>query len=90
MVHSPKLTRIANGNNLIGVGFALGETIYFGNLEFTANHFGNLSPSPEANDLGNIFIGMVHNALLSLHTILEESSNEGNTTSGGGGELWIP
>jgi hypothetical protein len=32
MVHSPKPIIVANGKNLAGVGFALGETIHFGSL----------------------------------------------------------
>jgi hypothetical protein len=60
MVHFPKLTFVANDNNLTGVGFALGKTIFFESLEFTADHFGNLRLSPEGNDSSAIFIGMVH------------------------------
>jgi hypothetical protein len=85
LVHSPKLTLVANDNNLIGVGFALAKSIYFGSFEFTADHFGNLSPSLEGNDLGTVFVGLVHYVLPSLHTILKESSNEGNTTLSAGG-----
>jgi hypothetical protein len=85
MVSSLKLTFVANGNNTAGVGFTLGEIICLGSLEFTANHFVNQSLSPEGNDSGAIFIGMVHNGSLSLHAVLEESSNEGNTASGRGG-----
>jgi hypothetical protein len=84
MVYSPKLTLVANGYNSIGVGLALGETIYFGSLEFTDDRFGNLSLSPEGGDPGAIFVGMVHGGTLSLHTVLEESSNEGDASSAGG------
>jgi hypothetical protein len=84
MVHSTKLTFIANSNNLTDVGLALGETICFGSLEFTVDHFSNLSLSLEGNDSCFIFVGMVHNGSLSLHTILEDSSDEGDMTSGGG------
>jgi hypothetical protein len=66
------------------------ETIFFGGLEFTVNCFGNLSISPEGNDLVTIFVGMVHNRSLSLHNILKESSNEGDVASGGGGCLGFP
>jgi hypothetical protein len=90
MVHSPKLTFVANMNNLTGVGFAPTEAICFGSLEFTADCFGNPSLSPKGNDSGVIFMGMVHNRLLSLHTILEESSDEGHTTSGRGGISGFP
>jgi hypothetical protein len=47
MVQSPKLTFVANGNNLTGVGLTLGETICFGSLEFTVDHFVNESLSRE-------------------------------------------
>jgi hypothetical protein len=90
MVHSSKLTFIVNGNNLTDVGFTPGETIYFGSLKFTANCFSNLSLSPEGNDSGAVFVGMVHNKSSSLHTILEESSDEGDTTSDRGGALDSP
>jgi hypothetical protein len=50
MVYSPKLTFIANINNLTNVGLTLGETICFGSFEFTADRFGNLSLSLEGND----------------------------------------
>jgi hypothetical protein len=85
MVHSLNFTFVANDNNLIDVGFAPGETICFGSLEFIADHFSNLSLSPEGNDSGTVFIGMVPNESPSLHTILEESSDESDTTLGGGG-----
>jgi hypothetical protein len=79
MVQSPKLTFIANDNNLTDVGFTLGETICFGSLEFTLNHFDNLSLSPDGIDSGTIFVGTVHSGSPSLHTILEESFDEGTT-----------
>jgi hypothetical protein len=85
MVYSLKLTFIANGNNLIGVGLIPGDTICFGSLHFTADHFDHLSLSPKGNDSGVVFIGMMHNGSPSLHTVREESSNEGDTTLGGGG-----
>jgi hypothetical protein len=90
MVQSPKLTFIANSNNLTGAGFILGETICFGSLEFTADFFGNLSLSPEGNDSVAIFIELVHNGSPSLHTILEESFDKGDTASGRGGNSGIP
>jgi hypothetical protein len=90
MVYSPKLTFVANDNNLTGVGFTPGGTICFGSLEFTANRFGNPSLFPEGNDSGAVFIGMVHNGPRSLHTILEESYDEGDMDSVGGGSLGFP
>jgi hypothetical protein len=76
MFYSSKLTFIANSNNPTDIGLALGKTICFGSLEFTAERFGNLSFSPEGNDSGVIFVGMVQSEPPSLHTILEESSSE--------------
>jgi hypothetical protein len=90
MVYSPKLTFIANGNNPTGIGLAPGETIYFGSLEFTTDHFGRLSLSPNGEDSGAIFVGMVHSGSSSLHTALEELSDEGNATSGKGGSFGLP
>jgi hypothetical protein len=46
MVPSPKLSFIANGNNLIDVGLTPGSTIHFGSLEFTADRLGRLSLPP--------------------------------------------
>jgi hypothetical protein len=37
-----------------------------------------------------MFVGMAHNGLPSLHTILEESANEGHTTSREGGSSDFP
>jgi hypothetical protein len=75
---------VANGNNLTGIGLAPGKTIFFGSLEFTADCFGNLSLSPEGDDLGVVFVVVVHSRPLSLHTVLEESYDEGNATMAGG------
>jgi hypothetical protein len=61
---------VANGNHPTDVGLALGSTIHFGSLEFTAAHLGRLSLSPQEWDLGAIFIGMVHNWLPSPSTTL--------------------
>jgi hypothetical protein len=82
MVYSLKITFVANSDNSTGVRLVPGGIIYFGSLEFTADYFGNLSLSPKGNDLGVVFVGMVHSGLLSLHTILEESSNKGYAASG--------
>jgi hypothetical protein len=40
MVYSPKLSFVANGSNLTGIGLALGKTICFYSLEFTIDHLG--------------------------------------------------
>jgi hypothetical protein len=82
MVPSLKLSFVANGNHLTGVGFAPRSTIYFGSLEFPADCLGHLSLSPLERDSSAVFIGMVHNGSPSLHTALEESSDEDGATSG--------
>jgi hypothetical protein len=90
MVYSPKLTFVANGNNSTGVGLTLGKTIRFGSLEFTADRFSNLSLYPVGNDLGVIFVGMVHSGPPFVHTMHKESSNKGDTTLGGVGSSRLP
>jgi hypothetical protein len=72
------------------VEFTWGETIHFGSLEFITNRFDTLSLSPEGNDLGVMFMEMVHNGSPSLHTILEESTGEDNSASSGGGSSSFP
>jgi hypothetical protein len=89
MVHSPEPAIITDGHRQATVGFALGETIHLGSLEFIANRFGRLSLSPERNDSDAVFIVMVHNGLLSLQGILEDSTDEDDTTSSGGGGVAI-
>jgi hypothetical protein len=71
------------------IGLTLDETICFESLVFITDRFGNLSLSPEGNDSGIILVRMVHSGSPSLHTILEDSSDEGDPTSGEG-ELWHP
>jgi hypothetical protein len=90
MIHSSKLTFVANMNNLTCVGFAPSKAKCLGSLEFTTDCFGNPSLSPKGNDSGVIFMGMVHNRSPSRHTILEESYDEGHTTSGRGGISGFP
>jgi hypothetical protein len=68
----------------------LGKTICFESLKFTVDRFGNPSLSPEGNDSVIVFIGMVHSGSPSLHIILEESYNKGDTASGGGGSSGLP
>jgi hypothetical protein len=74
MVYSPKLTFIANHNNLTSIGLTPGETICFGSLEFTTNRFDRLSLFPEGDDSCAVFIGMMHSGSPYLHTVLKESS----------------
>jgi hypothetical protein len=87
MVYSPKLSFIANVNNTTGLGLALGETICFGSMEFTADRLGRLSLSPEEGDSSAIFVGVVHSGSPLLHIVPEDSSDESSTTSGAGGAL---
>jgi hypothetical protein len=89
MIFSPKLTFVANGNNSNSVGLALGETC-FGSLEFTTDSFGRLSLSPLGDDLGAIFVGMVHIGSPSLHTSLDKLFDEDDTTLGEGASSELP
>jgi hypothetical protein len=50
LVHSPKLTVIANDEHQPGVGFPLGDNIRFGSLEFIVDHVASLSFSGKGND----------------------------------------
>jgi hypothetical protein len=90
MFYSPKITFVADGNNLTDVGLTPTKIICFGSLEFTTNRFSNLSLSPKGNDSGTVLIGMVHSGSPSMHTILEESSDECDTTSVRGGSSRFP
>jgi hypothetical protein len=90
MVHSLRLTIVTDDNHQVGIGFTLGETRHFGSLEFIADHFSNLSLSPEWNDSGAAFVGMAHSGSPSLHTIFKESADEDDTTSSGGGNSGFP
>jgi hypothetical protein len=89
MVQSPKLV-IADGKHQTSGGFTLGETIRFGSLAFITDCFGNFGLSNEGNVIGIVLVGMAHNRSLSLHTILEESVDEGDTTSSEGGSSGFP
>jgi hypothetical protein len=84
MVHSSKLVVITDGEHLTSVSFTHGETICFGSLEFSAECFGNLSLSDEGKVSCVVIMWMVHSRLQSLHTILEDSVDEGDTSSSGG------
>jgi hypothetical protein len=90
MVQTPKLIIIADGKHQISVSFTHGETIRFGNLEIIADHFGTLSLFNEGNVSGTVFVEMAHRRSLSLHTILEDSADDGDTTSSGGRSSVFP
>jgi hypothetical protein len=80
IVHLLKSVVIIDGSNLIGIELTWGETIRFGNQEFIADRFDNLSLSPEGNDSGAVFVGIAHSGSLSLHAILEEFTNKNDST----------
>jgi hypothetical protein len=42
------------------------------------------------NDSGVVFVGMAHSGSPSLHTILEESTDNGDTASSRGGSFGLP
>jgi hypothetical protein len=80
MVHSPKLTIITNGKHQTCVSLTLGEIICFSSLIL----------SSEGNTLDAVFMGMAHSGSSSLHTILEDSTDVGNTTSSRGRSSSFP
>jgi hypothetical protein len=90
IVHSAKPTVITDGNQQTNAGFAPGKTIHLGSLEFITDRFDSLSLTSEGNDSSTIFVGMVHRGSLSLHAILEEFIDEGDTTSSGWGSSVFP
>jgi hypothetical protein len=90
MVDSLKPIVITNGNRPTDARFTRGETIHFGSLEFIVERFTSMCLSPEQNDSGVMFVGMVHSGLPSLHTILKESADESKTTSSRGGSSGLP
>jgi hypothetical protein len=85
MVYSPKLVVVTDGKHQTGISFTHGNTIHFESLGFITDRFSNLSLSEEGNDSSAVFVEMAHNGSLSLHTIIKDSIDEGNTTSSGGG-----
>jgi hypothetical protein len=84
MVPLLKLSFIANGNNPTSIGLALGSTIHFNSLEFTADRLGCLCLSPQEGASGSIFVGMVHIGSPSLRTTLEESDEDATASSAWG------
>jgi hypothetical protein len=90
MVHSPKLTIIADGKHQIGGSFTLGEIVCFRSLEIIADCFGSLSLSNEENASGAVLMRMTHSRSLSPHTILEDSVDEGDIASSGGRSSGFP
>jgi hypothetical protein len=90
MFHSSKLVVATVDKHHTVSGLTLGETIHSRSLEFIAGHFGSLSLSAEGNDSSTVFVGMTHNGSPSLHTIIEESVDEGDTASSGGGSSGFP
>jgi hypothetical protein len=86
----PKLTLATNDIYVFSIMLTWGETIRLKNLEFITDRYNNESLSPEGNDLGTVFMGMVRNGLPSLHAILEESASEDDSSSSDGGSSSFP
>jgi hypothetical protein len=64
-------------------GVSLGETIWFGSLQFITDYFDSLSLSPKGSDSGAIFMGTTHNGSLSLWAMIEDSTEEFYMASNG-------
>jgi hypothetical protein len=90
MVHSSMLVITTDGELLTCGGFTLSETINFESLEFIADSFSSLNHSPKGSDLGIIFMGTARSRSPSLCLILEDSTNEFNTTSSREGSSYFP
>jgi hypothetical protein len=72
---------------LFDVELAWGEAIHFKNPKFNVDHFDNQGLSPEGNNPGTVFVGMVHSGSSSMYAILEESACEDDSTSSDGGSF---
>jgi hypothetical protein len=57
IVYLPKLSFVANGNNLTSIGLAPGKTTCFRSLEFIADRLGRILLSALEGYSGTIFIG---------------------------------
>jgi hypothetical protein len=90
MVHLPKPTVVTNSSNLFDAELGWGEAIGLESQEFTADRSDNLNLSPSGRDSGAIFVGVAHSGSPSLQTILEEFSDEDDSTSSEGGSSGIP
>jgi hypothetical protein len=86
----PKPVVATNGIHLFGVELTLGKAIHFDDPEFIIDHFDNKRLSPEGNDSGTLFVGMVCSKSPSLHGILEESVSEDDSASSDGGSSSFP
>jgi hypothetical protein len=69
---------------LFGVELTQDEAICFKDLKFIADHFDNLSLSPEGDDSGIVVRSMARSGSPSLHAILEESPSEDDSASSEG------
>jgi hypothetical protein len=76
MVHSLTLAVTIDGEHLTCGGFSLGEIVRFRSLEFIADCFNSLSLSPKGSNSSVVFMGTTRSGSPSLHTILEDSTDE--------------
>jgi hypothetical protein len=90
MFLSTKLIVIDDDKYLTDVSFTHGKIVCFGSLEFIPDHFDSLSLSDKGNVSGTMFVGMAHSGSPALHTILEDSADEGDTTSSRGRNSGFP
>jgi hypothetical protein len=68
----------------------LAKLFTWSSLEFIADCVNSLSLSAKGNDSGVVFVGIAHSGSPSLHTILEDSTDEFNTASTRGGGFRLP
>jgi hypothetical protein len=91
MVPFCAITVAAYSERLACGGFSLSETVHLGSFEFIADYFGGLSHSPKRGDSCATFMGLTCSGTpFSRRAMIEDSTEEFLTTSGGEGGLGLP